>query len=49
MVWNSGDGVRLTALRLNLDAIAAWWLTGGQAITGKGDTGGFWAISVPIG
>lgn len=49
MVWSTGDGVRLTVLRLNVDANAAWWLARGQAITRKRDTGGFWAVAVPIG
>lgn len=49
MVWHTGDGVKLLTLRVNVGAISAWWLGGGQPITGKRDSGGFWAISLPIG
>ena len=46
MVWNSGDGLKLETMRLNLDAIAAWWIAPGQVIKGTKDTGGFWAVGV---
>lgn len=46
MVWSGGDGIRLPAFRLNVDAIAGWWLTPGQAIKGNKDASGFWAIGV---
>jgi len=46
MVWSSGDGLRLQSVRLNLDAIAAWWLTPGQPVKGSKDANGFLAIGV---
>ena len=46
MVWSSGDGLRLQSVRLNLDAIAGWWLTPGQPIKGSKDASGFFAIGV---
>jgi hypothetical protein len=46
MVWSSGDGLNLQTVRVSLDAIAAWWVLPGQAIQGKKDASGFWAVGV---
>ena len=46
MVWSSGDGLRVSSVRLSLDAIAAWWLAGSQPIKGSKDGSGFVAVGV---
>jgi hypothetical protein len=46
MVWSSGDGLRVPSVRLNLDAIAGWWLAGSQPIKGSKDGSGFLAVGV---
>jgi ribose/xylose/arabinose/galactoside ABC-type transport system permease subunit len=33
------EGARIPAIRLNLDAIAAWWVAGGEEF--RGGTGAF--------
>jgi hypothetical protein len=48
LIWASGDGLQLNAIRVALQAIAAWWVTPGQAIKGSKDAGGFWAVGVSI-
>lgn len=47
VVWSTGDGVNAQTLRLNLDAIAAWWIgTTATPFKGSKDDGGFWAVGV---
>ncbi len=48
MVWSSGDGLKLKTIRLNLDAIAAWWVAKGEPIKGSKDSGAFFGIAVPV-
>jgi hypothetical protein len=35
-------------IRLNLDAIAAWWVAKGDPIKGNKDSGAFFGIAVPV-
>jgi hypothetical protein len=46
MLWSSGDGIKSQLVRINLDAIAAWWLNQAEPIKGKKDASGFWAVGV---
>jgi hypothetical protein len=50
IAWSSGDGLALQTVRLNLDAIAAWWL-GSTATPFKGnkDSGPFFGVAIPLG
>ena len=48
MVWSSGDGLKLKTIRLNLDAVAAWWVAKGEPIKGSKDSGAFFGIAVPV-
>jgi hypothetical protein len=46
----SKDGANIHAVRVNLDAIALWWIAGGEEVKGRG--GGFFlgaAIPVDVG
>ena len=49
IAWSSGDGLQLETMRLNPDAIAAWWL-GSTATPFKGskDSGAFFGVAVPL-
>ncbi len=48
ILWGGrSDGANIRALRLNLDAVATWWLAGGQEF--KGGTGAFFlGVAVPF-
>jgi hypothetical protein len=50
IAWSSGDGLALQTVRLNPDAIAAWWL-GSTAIPFQGnkDSGPFFGVAIPLG
>jgi hypothetical protein len=48
VLWGGhGAGVRVDVVRLNLNAIALWWLAGGRAF--KGDTASFFGVALPLG
>ena len=46
MLWSSGDGLRLKTIRLDLDAIAAWWVAKGDTIKAPNDGNAFWAVGI---
>jgi hypothetical protein len=49
VVWSNGDGVRLFVVRLNVDAIALWWIAPGEAFKGEKGSGAFIGVAIPIG
>jgi hypothetical protein len=49
IAWSTGDGLALQTMRVNPDAIAAWWL-GSTATPFKGrkDSGAFFGVGIPL-
>jgi hypothetical protein len=48
VLWGGRQGgTRIPAIRVSLDAIAAWWLVGGEKV--KGDSDMWFGLAIPLG